>query len=123
MRALPEQLTRYIPGDYFVLGTDGMGRSETREALRRHFEIDGESIALAALYRLAKAGVLKMADVAKAIKELDYNPRRPIRCTRKACWWIVFHCAEALDKNKVTGHPSALTKSESIVETNIWRST
>ncbi len=53
-----------------------MGRSETREALRRHFEIDGESIALAALYRLAKAGVLKMADVAKAIKELDYNPEK-----------------------------------------------
>ena len=76
VRALPEQLTRYIPGDYFVLGTDGMGRSETREALRRHFEIDGESIALAALYRLAKAGTVKMADVAKAIKELDYNPEK-----------------------------------------------
>ena len=78
VRALPEQLTRYIPGDYFVLGTDGMGRSETREALRRHFEIDGESIALAALYRLAKAkpAAVKMTDVAKAIKELDYNPEK-----------------------------------------------
>ena len=78
VRALPEQLTRYIPGDYFVLGTDGMGRSETREALRRHFEIDGESIALASLYRLAKAktAAIKMSDVAKAIKELDYNPEK-----------------------------------------------
>jgi pyruvate dehydrogenase E1 component len=73
VRALPEQLTRYIPGDYFVLGTDGMGRSETREALRRHFEIDAPSIAIAALYRLAKQGVLKNADVAAAIKQLDYD--------------------------------------------------
>ncbi len=73
VRALPEQLTRYIPGDYFVLGTDGMGRSETREALRRHFEIDAESVAIAALYRLSKLGTLKPEDVAAAIKELDYN--------------------------------------------------
>ncbi len=76
VRALPEQLTRYIPGDYFVLGTDGLGRSETRETLRRHFEIDGESITIAALYRLAKAGVLTMSDVSKAIKDLDYDPEK-----------------------------------------------
>ncbi len=74
VRALPEQLWRYIPGDYFVLGTDGMGRSETREALRRHFEVDAESVTLAALYRLAKQEVLTMTDVSKAIKDLDYNP-------------------------------------------------
>nr|WP_231691266.1 pyruvate dehydrogenase (acetyl-transferring), homodimeric type [Aureliella helgolandensis] len=74
VRAVPEQLQRYIPGDYFVLGTDGMGRSETREALRRHFEVDAESVALAALYRLTKQGVGTAADVAKAIKDLDYNP-------------------------------------------------
>ncbi len=55
-----------------------MGRSETREALRRHFEIDGESIALAALYRLAKTkpSAVKLTDVAKAIKELNYNPEK-----------------------------------------------
>ena len=73
VRALPEQLTRYIPGDYFVLGTDGMGRSETREALRRHFEIDAESVTIAALYRLSRMGVLKSEEVAAAIKELDYD--------------------------------------------------
>jgi pyruvate dehydrogenase E1 component len=74
VRAVPEQLIRYIPGDYFVLGTDGMGRSETRAALRRHFEVDAESVTLAALYRLAKQGVMNMTDVAQAIKDLDYNP-------------------------------------------------
>ncbi|TWU55807.1 pyruvate dehydrogenase (acetyl-transferring), homodimeric type [Rubripirellula reticaptiva] len=76
VRALGEQLTPFIPGDYFVLGTDGMGRSETREALRRHFEVDAESIVIATLYRLAKAGTFKMADVAQAIKDFDYDPEK-----------------------------------------------
>jgi pyruvate dehydrogenase E1 component len=76
VRALPEQLQRYVPGDYYVLGTDGMGRSETREALRRHFEVDAESVVIATLYRLAKAGTLTMEDVAKAIKDLDYDPEK-----------------------------------------------
>ncbi|MCA9131025.1 MAG: pyruvate dehydrogenase (acetyl-transferring), homodimeric type, partial [Planctomycetales bacterium] len=74
VRALPEQLQRYVPGDYFVLGTDGMGRSETREALRRHFEVDAESVALAALYRLSKQGVFQPKDLAQAIQDLDYDP-------------------------------------------------
>ena len=56
--AVPEQLTPWIPGDYFVLGTDGMGRSDTREALRRHFEVDAASICVAALDRLRHAGIL-----------------------------------------------------------------
>ncbi|MBX3422837.1 MAG: pyruvate dehydrogenase (acetyl-transferring), homodimeric type [Pirellulaceae bacterium] len=76
VRAVPEQLTRYIPGDYFVLGTDGMGRSETREALRRHFEVDAQSITIAALYRLSKQHVLQPADVASAIRDLDYDPQK-----------------------------------------------
>jgi pyruvate dehydrogenase E1 component len=73
MRALPEQLLRYIPGDYFVLGTDGMGRSETRETLRRHFEVDAESIAIGTLYRLNKAGVVSTAEFNQAITDLGYN--------------------------------------------------
>jgi pyruvate dehydrogenase E1 component len=76
VRALPEQLQRYMKSDYFVLGTDGMGRSDMREDLRRHFEVDAESITIAALYRLAKQGVLSMEDVAKAIQDLDYNPEK-----------------------------------------------
>ncbi|MEM6473594.1 MAG: pyruvate dehydrogenase (acetyl-transferring), homodimeric type, partial [Planctomycetota bacterium] len=74
VRALGEQLTPWIPGDYFVLGTDGMGRSETREVLRRHFEVDAESITIATLSRLSKAGVFTPAQVEKAIKDLDYDP-------------------------------------------------
>ena len=77
VRALGEQLTPWIPGDYFVLGTDGMGRSETRENLRRHFEVDAESITIATLSRLAKAGVFTADDVESAIKELNYDPDKP----------------------------------------------
>lgn len=76
VRALGEQLTPWIPGDYFVLGTDGMGRSETREALRRHFEVDAESITIATLSRLAKAGVLTDKDVQDAISELGYDAEK-----------------------------------------------
>ena len=74
VRALGEQLTPWIPGDYYVLGTDGIGRSETREALRRHFEVDAESITIATLGRLVQTGVFTNEDVAGAIKDLDYDP-------------------------------------------------
>ena len=77
VKALGEQLQPWIPGDYYVLGTDGMGRSETREALRRHFEVDAESITIAALSRLAKAGLFKPKEIAAAIKDLDYDAEKP----------------------------------------------
>jgi pyruvate dehydrogenase E1 component len=76
VRALGEQLTPWIPGDYFVLGTDGMGRSETRAALRRHFEVDRESITIATLSRLAKAGVIDPKQVQGAISELGYDAEK-----------------------------------------------
>ena len=76
VRAVSEQVSQWVPGGLYCLGTDGMGRSETREALRRHFEVDAECITVAALYRLAKAGEIEMADVAKAIKELEIDPEK-----------------------------------------------
>ena len=80
VRALGEQLTPWIPGDYYVLGTDGLGRGETREALRRHFEVDAESITIAALSRLSKAGVFTAKDVAAAIKDLGFDAEKPNPC-------------------------------------------
>jgi pyruvate dehydrogenase E1 component len=74
VRALPEQISRWVPGDFFALGTDGIGRSETREALRRHFEVDAESITLAALHRLHHRKVFDAPFLAKAIKDLGVNP-------------------------------------------------
>jgi pyruvate dehydrogenase E1 component len=77
VRAVADQIRPWIPGDYHVLGCDGMGRSETREALRRHFEVDAECIAVAALYRLHQRGELPAETVAQAIQELGINPEKP----------------------------------------------
>ena len=74
--ALPEQLTPWIPGEYRVLGTDGMGRSETREALRRHFDVDAESITLATLHELQMKGDISAKKVAQAIKDLGIDPEK-----------------------------------------------
>lgn len=76
VRALPEQLTPWIPGEFFALGTDGLGRSETRPALRRHFEVDAQCITLATLYRLHKQGHYPASFVAKAIKDLGIDPEK-----------------------------------------------
>ena len=76
VRALPEQISRWVPGELFALGTDGMGKSETRETLRRHFEVDAECIAYATLYRLFKRGELDAAIVAQAIKDLGIDPEK-----------------------------------------------
>jgi pyruvate dehydrogenase E1 component len=54
-----------------VLGTDGFGRSDTRPALRRHFQIDAESIVVAVLSELAAAGDIKPETVAEAIQRYD----------------------------------------------------
>jgi pyruvate dehydrogenase E1 component len=53
-----------------------MGRSETRETLRRHFEVDAECITLATLYRLHKRGLIDAGAVAQAVKDLGVNPEK-----------------------------------------------
>jgi pyruvate dehydrogenase E1 component len=74
VRALAEQIDPWVPGGMFALGTDGMGRSENRATLRRHFEVDAECITVAALYQLKKLGKWDSAGVARAVAELGINP-------------------------------------------------
>ncbi|PIE23091.1 MAG: pyruvate dehydrogenase (acetyl-transferring), homodimeric type [Planctomycetota bacterium] len=76
IKAVPELVARWIPGRFVPLGTDGYGMSDTRESLRRHFEIDAESIVIAALSGLMQDGKWKAKDVQKAIEELDYDPEK-----------------------------------------------
>jgi pyruvate dehydrogenase E1 component len=76
VRAVAEQIGPWVPGGMFALGTDGMGRSESRGALRRHFEVDAEFIALATLYQLKKQGKCDGQCVAKAVKELGIDPEK-----------------------------------------------
>ena len=69
MRAVPDMLARWVPGDYTSLGTDGFGRSDTRASLRRHFRIDPESIAVAVLTELARRGEVDRDLPAKAFAQ------------------------------------------------------
>ena len=67
MRAVPDQISRWVPGRYVSLGTDGYGRSDTREALRRHFETDAPHVVLAVLSELVAEGALARAALPDAI--------------------------------------------------------
>ncbi len=74
LKLMPEQLSQWLPGRIEALGTDGFGRSENREHLRRFFEIDGEHIAAAALSKLARWNRFDGRRAAAAIRELGLDP-------------------------------------------------
>jgi pyruvate dehydrogenase E1 component len=76
VQAHSEQVAQFLPNDFLALGTDGMGRSETREALRRHFEVDEQCVTIATLYQLSKQGKIEASEVEKAIKDLDVDPEK-----------------------------------------------
>jgi pyruvate dehydrogenase E1 component len=69
MRAVPDLISRWVPGDYTSLGTDGFGLSDTRHALRRHFHVDAESVVVATLRQLARRGEVPASVPAEAAKK------------------------------------------------------
>ena len=73
IKAYADQVRAFVPGQYRVLGTDGFGRSDSRENLRRHFEVDANYITFAALYELSKQGQFDKKALAKAIDELGID--------------------------------------------------
>lgn len=77
MRIWAEGIGPFLDGRLLALGTDGFGRSETRKALRRFFEVDAEHVTIASLYALADRGQLDRVVVAQAIKDLGVNPDAP----------------------------------------------
>ena len=76
MKNYAEQLRKYIANPMTVLGTDGFGRSDSREALRHFFEVDRHFITLAALKALADQGEIKSSVVAEAIKSFAIDPEK-----------------------------------------------
>jgi pyruvate dehydrogenase E1 component len=76
MKAVPDQIARWVPAPFVPLGTDGFGRSDTRVALRRFFEIDAEHIVVGTLAALAEFGDVKPEAVTEAIKRYDIDPDR-----------------------------------------------
>jgi pyruvate dehydrogenase E1 component len=76
MRIVPEQIAPWVPGGLLSLGTDGFGRSDTREQLRRFFEVDAESVVVATLYALQQKGQIDRPALARAIQALGVDPEK-----------------------------------------------
>ncbi len=77
VRAFADQIRAFVPRRYVVLGTDGFGRSDTREKLRRFFEVDRHYIVVAALKALADEGALPATKVAEAIRKYGIDAAKP----------------------------------------------
>lgn len=73
IKSYTDQVRAFVPGQFKVLGTDGFGRSDSRENLRHHFEVDAKFIAIAALYELVKSGDVEKKVLTAAIKEFGIN--------------------------------------------------
>ncbi|HAS6171048.1 TPA: pyruvate dehydrogenase (acetyl-transferring), homodimeric type [Vibrio vulnificus] len=77
MKNYAEQVRAFIPAEsYKVLGTDGFGRSDSRENLRRHFEVNAGYVVVAALTELAKRGDVEKSVIAEAIKKFDIDTEK-----------------------------------------------
>jgi pyruvate dehydrogenase E1 component len=76
MKVIPDQVARFVPRPFLPLGTDGFGFSDTRAALRRHFEVDAPHIVVAVLEGLARTDDVKAEVVAEAIRRYDLDPER-----------------------------------------------
>jgi len=78
MRIVPDQVREWVGGRYITLGTDGYGRSDCRAALRKHFEVDRNYIAVAALKALADEGKVDQATLSSAMKALGVDSSKPV---------------------------------------------
>ena len=76
MKLHADQIAQFVDAPFEALGTDGYGRSDTRESLRRYFEVDAECIAATAMYQLSLAGKVKPAEAQKAIDKLGIDPEK-----------------------------------------------
>ena len=76
VRAFADQIRSLVPRRYSVLGTDGFGRSDTRENLRRFFEVDRHHVAVAALAALAAEGAIETRVVTEAMTRYGVDPER-----------------------------------------------
>jgi len=74
LKAVPDGIAPWVPGGLTTLGTDGFGRSDTRQRLRRFFEVDAESVVVATLHALARRRAVEPGLVAAAMKDLDIRP-------------------------------------------------
>ena len=76
MKLVPDQIQNWIPGSYVTLGTDGYGRSDGRDALRNHFEVDSRYIVLAVLNALFDQGEIEKKIIIQAMKKYKIDPEK-----------------------------------------------
>jgi pyruvate dehydrogenase E1 component len=76
-KTVPDFIRPWVKQRYITLGTDGYGRSSTREELRRFFEVDAESVVIAALSALYQDGQVPAQDVSRAIRDFGVDPEKP----------------------------------------------
>jgi pyruvate dehydrogenase E1 component len=74
LKTLPSMISKWVPRRLVSLGTDGFGRSDSRQSLRDFFEVDARFITLAALHELLQDGKIDRSIIGKAIRDLDINP-------------------------------------------------
>jgi pyruvate dehydrogenase E1 component len=77
LKSVPDQVARFVPQPFIPLGTDGYGYSDTRGALRRHFEVDAPHLVVATLDGLAQLGDVKGEVVADAIRTYEVDAEAP----------------------------------------------
>ena len=77
IKLFAEQIRPFVKNTYITLGTDGFGRSDTREKLRHHFEVDRHWVTLAALKALADEGKIEREKVAAALVKYNLDPAKP----------------------------------------------
>jgi pyruvate dehydrogenase E1 component len=81
IRTYADQIRQWVPARYRVLGTDGFGRSDSRQALRRFFEVNRHYVAVAALKELADAGQMDPGRVQEAIDRYEIDAEAPMPTT------------------------------------------
>jgi len=77
MKTYSDQVREYVPATFIALGTDGFGRSDTREKLREFFEVDRRYVTVAALHALSLDGKVDKVTVAKAVQQYGIDPDKP----------------------------------------------
>ena len=77
IKLVSDQIRPYVPGDYYCLGTDGFGRSDTREGLRRFFEVDRYYVVLTAIKALVHTGELEASMIDAALERYGLDPEKP----------------------------------------------
>ena len=112
MKVVPEQVARFVGRSFVPLGTDGFGRSDTRESLRRHFEVDAPNVVVAVLASLAATGDVKPETVRDAIAHYNIDPEAidPARAQRAEPASLIIASTNARAAQRIAASSCAVSR-------------